>query len=55
MLWLVRAKAIIGFLTHRFSEIQQVLNEREQVEPELGLTPEVVDKLRERIAAKSKK
>ncbi|NUM49202.1 MAG: toxin-antitoxin system HicB family antitoxin [Anaerolineales bacterium] len=38
-----------------FSEIQQVLNEREQVEPELGLTPEVVDKLRERIAAKSKK
>ncbi|HNB55194.1 MAG TPA: toxin-antitoxin system HicB family antitoxin [Anaerolineales bacterium] len=37
-----------------FSEIQEVLNEREQVEPELGLTPDVVDKLRQRIAAKGK-
>lgn len=38
-----------------FSQIQEVLNEREQVEPEMGLTPDVVDKLRQRIAAKSQK
>lgn len=38
-----------------FPEIQAVLNEREQVEPERGLMPEVVDKLRQRIAAKSQK
>ncbi|GAB4578752.1 MAG: hypothetical protein Fur0022_14880 [Anaerolineales bacterium] len=38
-----------------FPDIQAVLNERERVEPEMGLTPEVVDKLRQRIAAKSQK
>jgi hypothetical protein len=38
-----------------FPEIQQVLNEREQVEPEVGLTPDVVERLRQRIAAKTLK
>jgi len=38
-----------------FPEIQRVLNEREHVEPEMGLTPEVVERLRQRIAAKSPK
>jgi len=38
-----------------FPEIQRVLNEREQVEPEAGLTPDVVERLRQRIAEKSPK
>ncbi len=38
-----------------FPQIQQVLNEREQGEPEVGLTPDVVERLRQRIAAKSPK
>jgi hypothetical protein len=38
-----------------FPEIQQVLNERERAEPEMGLTPDVVERLRQQIAAKSHK
>jgi hypothetical protein len=34
-----------------FRDIQQVLDEREEVEPEMGLTPEVVARLRERLGA----
>ena len=33
-----------------FEEIEAVLAEREEVEPEEGLTPEVVERLREHIA-----
>ena len=33
-----------------FEEIKNVLDEREAVEPEKGLTPEVVEKLRDHIA-----
>ena len=38
--------------TATFSEIEATLTEREEVEPEPGLTPEVVARLRQRIAAK---
>lgn len=38
--------------TATFSEIEATLAEREEVEPEPGLTPEVVARLRQRIAAK---
>jgi hypothetical protein len=34
-----------------FEEIKAVLDEREEVEPETGLTPEVVEKLQNRISA----
>lgn len=33
-----------------FAEIEKIMQEREVVEPELGLTPEVVKRLQERIA-----
>ncbi|RME89780.1 MAG: toxin-antitoxin system HicB family antitoxin [Anaerolineae bacterium] len=32
-----------------FEEIRQVLDEREEVEPERGLTPEVLDQLKKRV------
>ena len=35
-----------------FAEIQAALDERQAVEPETGLTPEVVEKLQSRIAQK---
>jgi hypothetical protein len=38
-----------------FDEIQQALAARETVEPEPGLTPEVMDGLRAKIAARKKK
>jgi len=38
-----------------FDEIQQALAAREAVEPEAGLTPEVVDGLRAKIAARKSK
>jgi len=38
--------------TATFSEIEATLAEREEVEPEPGLTPEVVARLRQRITAK---
>lgn len=34
-----------------FEEIKEVLDEREEVEPETGLTPDVVEKLQNRISA----
>ena len=33
-----------------FAEIEQIMRERETVAPEAGLTPEIVQRLRERIA-----
>lgn len=36
-----------------FSEIEQAMDKRETVEPEKGLSPEVVEKLQERIQAQS--
>lgn len=33
-----------------FQEVQEVFSERERVDPETGLTREVVERLRERIA-----
>ena len=36
-----------------FAQIEEVMAEREPVEPEPGLTPEVVTRLRERIASKT--
>ncbi|MFZ1755642.1 MAG: hypothetical protein WBO46_05580 [Caldilineaceae bacterium] len=38
--------------TATFGEIEATLAEREEVEPEPGLTPDVVARLRQRIAAK---
>lgn len=38
-----------------FDEIQQALAAREAAEPEAGLTPEVVETLRTKIAARQKK
>ena len=35
-----------------FSEIEQVLSEREEAEPEVGLTPEVIAKLQKKIATR---
>jgi acetylornithine deacetylase/succinyl-diaminopimelate desuccinylase-like protein len=35
-----------------FAEVQALLAEREQVEPERDLTPEIVERLRDRIASK---
>jgi len=34
-----------------FAEIEQVMQERETVTPEAGLTPEIVKRMRERIAS----
>ena len=42
--------AQLGTATH--AEIQAVLAERDRVDPEEGLSPDVVQRLRERIAAK---
>lgn len=37
-----------------FTEIEKVMHERESTEPEAGLSPEVVKRLQDRIAAKLK-